>query len=211
MLQPYAHECRHQAGRNRVIRPAVLPRRGASTFTPHEKSARFKLLLEPHLDAAYNFARWLARNDDDAQDVAHDALLRALEYFDTFKGEQIRPWLLRIVRNTFFTWRKKSRPVQKLEVFDEEAHGAPRPEVDPQALVLRNADRRALAAAIESLPRKYRESIILREIEDLSYKELAALLDIPIGTVMSRLAVARKRLEEILKGQNSGKTYESSF
>jgi RNA polymerase sigma-70 factor, ECF subfamily len=180
-------------------------------LTPREKSARFKLLLEPHLDAAYNYARWLARNDQDAQDITHDAVLRALEYFDTFRGEQIRPWLLRIVRNTFFTWMKKNRPVERVELFDEEAHDAAEPEMDPQALVLGNADRRELAAAIESLPRKYRESIILREIEDLSYKELAALLDIPIGTVMSRLAGARKRLEEILKGQSSGKTYESSF
>ncbi len=117
-----------------------------------EKSARFRLLLEPHLDAAYNYARWLARNDNDAQDVAHDAVLRALEYSDAFKGDRIRPWLLSIVRNTFYTWLKKNRPVEMVESFDEEIHGTPQEEADPQALALRNADRRVLAAALESLP-----------------------------------------------------------
>ena len=180
-------------------------------MTTREKSARFSLLLEPHLDAAYNYARWLARNDSDAEDVAHDAVLRALEYFDAFKGDRIRPWLLTIVRNTFYTWLKKNRPVEMVESFDEETHGTPEPEANPQALALRNADRRVLAAAIESLPREYREPIILREMEAFSYKEIGALLDIPIGTVMSRLARARKKLEEVLRARGSGKTYESNL
>jgi RNA polymerase sigma factor (sigma-70 family) len=159
-----------------------------------EKSARFRLLLEPHLDAVYNYARWLARNDNDAQDVAHDAVLRALEYSDTFKGDRVRPWLLTIVRNTFYTWLKENRPVEMVESFDEETHGTP----------LRNADRRVLAAALESLPREYREPIILREMEAFSYKEIGALLEIPIGTVMSRLARARKKLGEVMGARGSG-------
>ena len=161
-------------------------------MTSREKSARFNLLLEPHLDAAYNYARWLTRNDNDAEDVTHDAVLRALEYIDGFKGDRIRPWLLTIVRNTFYTWLKKNRPVEMVESFEEETHGAPEEAADPQTQALRNADRRVLAAAIGRLPREYREPLILREMEDFSYKEIGALLGIPIGTVMSRLARARK-------------------
>jgi RNA polymerase sigma factor (sigma-70 family) len=177
-------------------------------LTSRENSARFRLLLEPHLDAVYNYARWLTRNDSDAHDVAHDAVLRALEYLDGFKGDRIRPWLLTIVRNTFYTWLKKERPVELAESFEEETHDAPDEAADPQALALRNADRRVLATAIERLPREYREALILREMEDFSYKEIGAVLEIPIGTVMSRLARARKKIEEILRAQGSGKTYE---
>jgi len=180
-------------------------------LTSRENSARFRLLLEPHLDAVYNYARWLTRNDSDAHDVAHDAVLRALEYLDGFKGDRIRPWLLTIVRNTFYTWLKKERPVELAESFEEQAHGGPDEAADPQALALRNADRRVLATAIERLPRDYREPLILREMEDFSYKEIGALLEIPIGTVMSRLARARKQLGEILRARGSGKTYESNF
>ena len=204
MRQTYVQDFRRQSDRNRPTGSAVLPRRGASNLTSHEMSARFRGLLEPHLDAAYNYARWLTRNDSDAEDVAHDAVLRALEYFDTFKGDRIRPWLLTIVRNTFYTWLKKNRPVEIVETFNEETHDTPEPEADPQALAVRNADRRALAAAIESLPREYREPLILREMEAFSYQEIGALLEIPIGTVMSRLARARKRLGEVLAAPGQG-------
>lgn len=173
-------------------------------MTTREKSARFSLLLEPHLDAAYNYARWLARNDSDAEDVAHDAMLRALEYFDGFKGDRIRPWLLAIVRNTFYTWLQKNRPVEMVESLEEETHAAPEEAEDPQVQVLRNADRRVLAAAIERLPREYREPFVLREMEDLSYKEIGVLLQIPIGTVMSRLARARKKVEQSLRARATG-------
>jgi RNA polymerase sigma-70 factor, ECF subfamily len=204
MRQAHVHNGRHQREANKAIEFPVLQRRGASSLTSREKSARFNLLLEPHLDAAYNYARWLARNDSDAQDVAHDAMLRALEYLDGFKGDRIRPWLLTIVRNTFYTWLKKNRPVEMVESLEEETHGAPEEAADPQAQALRNADRSVLAAAIERLPREYREPLILREMEDFSYKEIGALLEIPIGTVMSRLARARKKLEEILRARGVG-------
>jgi RNA polymerase sigma-70 factor (ECF subfamily) len=170
-----------------------------------DRRARFKLLLEPHLDAAYNYARWLTGDVNAAQDVAHDAMLRAMAYLDGFTGDRVRPWLLTIVRNTFLTWLKKERPVQALESFEEETHGA----ADPQALALRNSDRRLLANAIERLPREYREALVLREMEGFSYQEIGELLSIPVGTVMSRLARARKRLEQALRGQEPGKKYES--
>ena len=204
MRQAYVQNWRQQREGNKAIEVPVLHRRGASGLTSREKSARFNLLLEPHLDAAYNYARWLARNDNDAEDVAHDAVLRALEYLDGFKGDRIRPWLLTIVRNTFYTWLKKNRPVEMVESLEEETHGTPEDEADPQALALRNADRRVLAAAIERLPREYREPLILREMEDFSYKEIGAVLEIPIGTVMSRLARARKKIEEILRARGVG-------
>jgi RNA polymerase sigma factor (sigma-70 family) len=106
---------------------------------------------------------------------------------------------------------EKNRPVEMVESLEEETHGVPEEAADPQALALRNADRRVLAAAIEGLPREYREPLVLREMEDFSYKEIGTLLDIPIGTVMSRLARARKKIEEILRARGLGKTYESDF
>jgi RNA polymerase sigma factor (sigma-70 family) len=204
MRQSHVHNWRHPREGNKAIEVPVLQRRGTSGLTSREKSAGFTLLLEPHLDAVYNYARWLARNDNDAEDVAHDAVLRALEYLDGFKGDRIRPWLLAIVRNTFYTWLKKNWPVEMVESLEEETHGVPEEVADPQALALRNADRRALAAAIERLPREYREPLILREMEDFSYKEIGAVLEIPIGTVMSRLARARKKIEEILRARGVG-------
>lgn len=136
--------------------------------------------------------------------MAHDAVLRALEYLDGFKGDRIRPWLLTIVRNTFYTWLKKNRPVEMVESLEDEPHGTSEEVADPEALALRKADRRALATAIETLPREYREPLILREMEDFSYKEIATLLEIPTGTVMSRLVRARKKLEEVLRARVPG-------
>jgi len=202
--QAYVHNWRHQREGNKPIELPLLQQRGPSSLTSRENSARFRLLLEPHLDAVYNYARWLTRNDSDAHDVAHDAVLRALEYLDGFKGDRIRPWLLTILRNTFYTWLKKERPVELAESFEEETHAGPYEAADPQALALRNADRRVLATAIERLPRDYREPLILREMEDFSYKEIGALLEIPIGTVMSRLARARKQLGQILRARGVG-------
>jgi RNA polymerase sigma factor (sigma-70 family) len=204
MRRAFAHNWRQPREGNKAIEVPVLQRRGASGLTSHEKSARFTLLLEPHLDAAYNYARWLARNDNDAEDVAHDAVLRALEYPDGFKGDRIRPWLLAIVRNTFYTWLKKNRSVEMVESLEEETHGTPEDEADPQALALPNADGRVLAAAIDRLRREYREPLVLSELEDFSYKEIGALLEIPIETVMSRLACARKKIEEILRARSVG-------
>ena len=166
---------------------------------PTDKLDRFNRIVVPHLDAAYNYARWLTRNGPDAQDVAHEAILRALQFFDSFNREQVRPWLLTIVRNTFYTWLRKNRPLELAEPFkDDSSATAERTDPgDDRYLQRRPA---ALAEAIERLPREYREPIILREMEELSYQEIAEILEIPIGTVMSRLARARKRLVEVMTG-----------
>ncbi len=211
MRQAWVHNWERRRDGNKSNESAVLHLRGAPSLTPREKSARFKLLLEPHLDAAYNYARWLTRNGNDAEDVAHDAVLRALEYLDGFKGDRVRPWLLTIVRNTFYTWLRKNRPLELVESFEEETHGAAEEAADPQALAIRNADRRLLALSIEKLSREYREPLVLKEMEGFSYKEIAAMLEIPIGTVMSRLARARHRLETILSAPESAKTHESNL
>lgn len=168
-----------------------------------DKVERFQRIVVPHLDAAYNYARWLTRNREDAEDVAHEALLRALQFFDSFNREQVRPWLLAIVRNTFYTWLKKNRPLELAEPLGDETAGTGGLSADPSDIAILNADRRALAEALERLPREYREAVILREMEGLSYQEIAAILEIPIGTVMSRLARARKRLAEVIAGGQS--------
>jgi RNA polymerase sigma factor (sigma-70 family) len=173
-----------------------------------DKSGRFNQLVVPHLDAAYNYARWLTRNGPDAEDVAHEAMMRALQFFDSFNREQVRPWLLTIVRNTFYTWLKKNRPLELAEPLNDELTATGGDSADPREIAIVNADRRALAQAIERLPREYREPIVLREMEELSYHEIAEILEIPIGTVMSRLARARKRLTAAIVGGQRQDVYE---
>ncbi len=165
-----------------------------------DKADRFNRIVLPHLDAAYNYARWLTRNGEEAEDVAHEAMLRALQFFDSFNREQVRPWLLAIVRNTFYTWLKKNRPLELADPLGDESTSAASEGADPSEIAIRNADRRALAQALERLPRDYREPLILRDFEGLSYQEIAEILEVPIGTVMSRLARARKRLAELITG-----------
>jgi RNA polymerase sigma-70 factor, ECF subfamily len=160
---------------------------------------RFERTVLPHLDAAYNLARWMTRNDQDAQDVTQEACLRAFRFFDGYQGGNIRAWLLTIVRNTCYTWLHRNRPLESEEVFDEEIHGI---EVsganDPEVQVLAGADREALRRALEDLPDVFREVLVLREIEGLSYKEIADIASVNLGTVMSRLARARTRLRQSL-------------
>ena len=153
---------------------------------------RFEDVVLPHADAAYNLARWLTRDDHDADDVTQDAMLRAYRFFPGLRGEA-RPWLLAIVRNVCWTWLQAKRPAE-LTVVDEIEAETPGPEV----LLAREVDRKALNEAIASLPVVFREAIILRELEDLSYKQIAHITDVPIGTVMSRLARARRLLAEKL-------------
>ena len=155
-----------------------------------EAVERFRTVILPHLDAAYGFARWLTRDPVQAQDVAQEAMLRALRYFHAFRGGEPRPWLLRIVRNTWLDARKRRAVEQPLEVAEDEAAEGPTPEQS----AIDGDRRRQVAAALAALPTEAREILVLREIEDLSYKEIAAVLDLPIGTVMSRLARAREKL-----------------
>ncbi|HEY3998711.1 MAG TPA: sigma-70 family RNA polymerase sigma factor [Candidatus Xenobia bacterium] len=148
-----------------------------------------------HLDSAYNLARWLVRSPLDAEDVVQEAVLRAFKYFRGCRGGDTKAWFLRIVRNTATTWLAQHRP----EALEEEVLSRlPSPEAEPDAVYLQAVDGEVLRRAIESLPTLHAEALVLREIEGLSYKAIADVADVPIGTVMSRLARARKRLQEIL-------------
>jgi RNA polymerase sigma-70 factor (ECF subfamily) len=162
------------------------------------KLSDFQKTVLPHLDAAYRLAKWLVANDQDAEDVAQDACLRAWRFYGGFRGGDGRGWLLAIVRNAAFT-RLKQRHGQQMDVvFDEELHSEESGLSNPATLVAGQADRVAVRAAIEQLPLEFREVITLREIEELSYKEIAEIADIPIGTVMSRLARGRSLLYDAL-------------
>ena len=163
--------------------------------------------LLSHLDAAYNLARWLTRNDTDAEDVVQEAYLRALKHFGSFHGSDVRPWLLAIVRNTFYTWLQQNRAPERQTLFDEEIHFSEEDHLNPEALLLQKANNQLVREAIEELPAEFREVIVLRELEGLSYKQIADVTEIPVGTVMSRLARARKRLERSLSQsrEQSGK------
>jgi RNA polymerase sigma factor (sigma-70 family) len=157
----------------------------------------FEETVVPHLDAAYNLARWLTRNDRDAEDVVQEAFLRALRHFHSFKGGDARPWLLAIVRNTCFTWLKQNR-FPKEETIDDNIHPPSEDASDPETLLLRETERQLLRSALNRLPEDFLEVIVLREFEELSYKEIAEVIQVPAGTVMSRLARARRRLAQIL-------------
>lgn len=155
----------------------------------------------PHLDAAHNLARWLAGNDQDAQDVAQEACLRAFKFFGGFRGDNPRAWLLAIVRNTFYSWLRKNRPADALQELDDEAREIADPSAAMASLPARQDDAEAVRRAIANLPVGFREIVVLREMEGLSYKEIAGLMEVPIGTVMSRLARARKLLHKQLSGE----------
>ena len=161
-----------------------------------EKSGRslFESTVLPHLDAAYNLARWILRNDNDARDVAQESAMRAWRYFHTLRGEETLPWLLRIVRNTAFTWLDR-RQRDDAEPLGEDAMLPDNSTPDPVAALSADIDAEMLRKAVESLPPEFREVIVLRELEGMSYKEIAAAADISIGTVMSRISRARKRLQ----------------
>jgi len=161
-----------------------------------DKIGSFEQTVMPHLDAAYNLARWLTRNDHDAEDVVQEAYLRGFRSFAGFHGTDGRGWLLTIVRNTCYTWLRRNRSEQLSTPFDEEIHREEVASPNPEELLLKKADRQRLKDALEELPVEFREALVLREIEGLSYKEIANVLGVPVGTVMSRLARARDRLKE---------------
>jgi RNA polymerase sigma-70 factor (ECF subfamily) len=154
----------------------------------------------PHMDAAYNFARYLSCDPAAAEDIVQTAFLRAFRGFDTFRGEAPKAWLFAIVRNCFLDSVKSGRDTSELDAPAEEAT-APPDRVDletPEAILARKRDAQMLLDTIESLPEPFREAIVLRELEELSYKEIAAIAGVPIGTIMSRLARARQMLAELL-------------
>ena len=169
-----------------------------------EARRRFEAVTLPHLDAAYNLARWLTRDDHDAQDVVQDAWVRAMRYFPSFRGDQARPWLLQIVRHTCYSWLRENRPVELLSLDAEDDGGArlepAAPSSDePFAVLARHADRALINRALAGLPIAFREVLVLRELEDLSYRDIARIADIPLGTVMSRLSRARSLMQQALR------------
>jgi len=169
--------------------------------TATDRQRRFELMALPHLDAAYNLARWLTGNPADAEDVVQTAYLRAFRYFEAWRGGDLRVWLLAIVRTSFVDWARENRSARlvfRAEPTDEAGEALPplwtEPTRDPEAQVLGTLDGQSLATLIQSLSPEYREVLILREMEDMSYKQIAAVAGVPIGTVMSRLARARAEL-----------------
>lgn len=167
-------------------------------MSEQNKLERFERAVLPHLDAAYNLARWLTRQAEDAEDLVQESYLRAFKSFDTFRGADGRAWILTIVRNTCYTWLGQHRPEELTMAFDEELHSPATQASSPEAMLLEGADRELLRKALEELPAEFREAVILRDLEGLSYKEIADVAGIPLGTVMSRLARARKLLEQCL-------------
>jgi RNA polymerase sigma-70 factor, ECF subfamily len=183
--------------------PAATAGARGRDLTGPENRDHFQRTFLPYLDGAYNLARWVLKNEADAQDVVQEAYLRALRFCGTFRGGDPRAWLLAIVRNTAYTWLRRNRSADPPVPFEEEQHPHEALPVDIE--LIRRADSRALRMAMEELPTEFREIVVLRDLEGLSYKEIAEVADLPIGTVMSRLSRARSRLRQALhKLSNAG-------
>ena len=176
----------------------------------HNDVPNFEQAVLPHLDAAYNLARWLMRNEQDAQDVAQEAYLRAFRFFPGFRGGDARAWLLKIVRNTCYTWLHANRPLQEATEFDENLFPPDSRALNPQEVMLQNRNRTLVREALEKIPTNFREVLILREFEGMSYKEIAEITGMPAGTVMSSLSRARGRLRQVLMGLTDGHAALSS-
>jgi RNA polymerase sigma-70 factor (ECF subfamily) len=177
---------------NKIVRGAVL------TLGGKDKLQRFEQAMMPHMDAAYNLARWLTRNEDDAQDVVQEAYLRAFRFFDGFHGLDARAWLLTTVRNTCYTWLERNRRDRSATSFDEEIHSLDEDAMNPSALAFKSGDVEMIRQSLQELPDEFREVIVLRDLEEMPYKQIAAVIKAPLGTVMSRLARARAKLKRIL-------------
>ena len=166
---------------------------------PARKRVAFEHTIMPHLNAAYNLARWLTRDNHDAEDLVQEAYMRAFRSFETFQGQDARAWLLAVVRNTCFTWLRKRGDQPTIE-FDEQMHTAEEQPMNAESVLLHQAALGSLQSCVEALPLEFREAIILRELEELSYKEISEITRVPIGTVMSRLARGRRGLQQCLAG-----------
>jgi len=163
-----------------------------------DQSIRFERVVLPHLDSAYNLARWLVRNGTDAQDLVQEAYLRAWKGFAGFRGVDGRGWLLAIVRNTCYTWLHENRRHELAVEFSEDLHSQDDEVPEPARLLAESTSRQTLEKALQELPAEFREVIVLRELDGCSYKEISEIAGVPIGTVMSRLARARVRLQACL-------------
>lgn len=178
-----------------------------------EKTRSFEAMMLAHLDSAYNLARWLLRDEQNAQDVVQDAYLRGFKYFESFRGGDARPWILGIVRNACFSWLEKNRRADEVLIFDEERDIAivdarwPAETDSPEQSLLRKVEKARIDQAIAGLAPAFREVIILREMEEMSYEQISQVAGIPVGTVMSRLARARALLRRALV-ESDGKEQE---
>jgi RNA polymerase sigma-70 factor (ECF subfamily) len=185
-------------------------RRGEASMFEQNQLPSFEKAVLPHLDAAYNLARWLMRNEQDAQDVAQEAYLRAFRFYPGFRGGDARAWLLKIVRNTCYSWLHANRPLQEAAEFDENLFPPDSCGLNPEEAVLQNDSNALLRKALEKLQPNYREVLILRELEGMSYKEIADITGMPAGTVMSSLSRARGQLRQILTSAMKRDTAPSS-
>ena len=162
------------------------------------KVVRFEEIVLPHLSAAYNLARWLVHDENEAEDIVQEAYLRAFKFFGGYYGGDSRAWLLTIVRNTCYTWLQQNRLLRLAEPIDDKIDELGPSDSDPETLFLQSVDSQMVRQALQELPVEFREAVVLREMEGLSYKEIANVIDIPIGTVMSRLKRGRTRLHALL-------------
>jgi len=183
--------------RPKIVKFVVLKKHQEQDAAQGQELESFEEAMLPHLDAAHNLARWLVRNEQDAQDVVQEAYLRAFRSFSGFRGSNGRPWLLTIVRNTSYTLLKKNRAAD-FTTFDEEIHASSDESAGPATILEDSEDAELIKEAINGLPAEFREILVLRHQEGLSYKEIADIAQIPPGTVMSRLARARGKLKEYL-------------
>src|SRR5438067_1823560 len=188
----------------KIVKFAVVPKKQEEPDqSPKEELMSFEAAMLPHLDAAHNLARWLLRNEQDAQDVVQESYLRAFRSFSGFHGSNGRAWLLTIVRNTSYTLLKKNRAVDFTTPFDEEIHAAEHESAGPATILEHSEHSELIRQAMDALPAEFREILVLRHQEGLSYKEIADIAQIPPGTVMSRLARARAKLKEYLAARMS--------
>ena len=179
-----------------VVWKCVAQRNGKD-LSVIDKRKQFEQIVLPHLDAAFNLARWLTGDDQDAQDVVQDATLRAFKFFDSYHGGNSRAWLLTIVRNTTYTWMRQNRQQSLLSLEEDEIEDTENASLEGS--LLQAADSQQVRDALAALPVEFREVIILHDVEGLAYKEIALVINIPLGTVMSRLSRARSRLQQTLK------------
>ena len=184
----------------KIVKFVVLKKREEQA---KEELLSFEEAMLPHLDAAHNLAKWLLRNEQDAQDVVQEAYLRAFRSFGGFRGTNGRAWLLTIVRNTSYTLLKKGHAVDLTTPFDEEIHATGHESISPATILEHSEDAQLIKKAMDELPAEFREILVLRHQEGLSYKEIADMAQIPPGTVMSRLARARAKLKEYLAARIS--------
>src|SRR5205814_8363829 len=194
----YAFDTEDLEASAKIVKFVILTTHQDQDAVQEHELSSFEETMLPHMDAAHNLAKWLLRNEQDVQDVVQEAYLRAFKSFGGFHGSNGRAWLLTIVRNTSYTLLKKTRAIDLTTTFDEEIHVAAHDPVSPATILEHSEDAELIKDAMAELPAEFREILILRHQECLSYKEIADIAQIPSGTVMSRLARARAKLKEYL-------------